>query len=358
MDRAIALGPLWDRVWVRRLSILAWALGAAVVVAVIAFLMPNWYRADVELLPPTEEDSGVGIASLLRGVGVPGVKIPTEVSPAEVFMVILKSRRINEQMVSRFDLKKLYKRRFTEDAVRELLQHARFKLTPAGTIQISVEDKDKQRAANMANAYVELLDKFNREVRMTKGRRTRLFVEGRLAETRQELGVAEQRLAVYQAKTKAMVLSPQVSSAVDQGARLAARRMALQVRLGVVRGYSQGSEEEVQLRQELAQLDQQMRALPETGLELARLYRDVRALEQVFGILTAQYEDARVTEARDLVTVEVLDAAKPPEKKSRPKRTPMIAAAVLLVAAIGAGRAAFQQDEEPSRPLVRAVAAE
>src|SRR5262245_15088842 len=100
----------------------------------------------------------------------------------------------------------------------------------------------------MANAYVEFLDRFNREVRMTKGRRTRMFIEGRLAETRQDLGISEQRLAQYQASHKAVALSPQMSTAIDEAAKLYARRMALSVRLGVVRGYSEGSEEETQIR--------------------------------------------------------------------------------------------------------------
>jgi hypothetical protein len=357
MDRIVALAPLWDRIWARRRAILTLVACATIVVGIIAFFLPTWYMAQAELLPPGEEESAVGLTNLLRGVGVPGVKIPTEVSPGEVFLIILQSRRIGEQMVNRFDLKKLYKRKFMVDAIKDLHRHSRFKLTEAGSIQISVEDRSRQRAADMTNAYVELLDRFNREVRMTKGRRTRLFVESRLTETKQELATAEQRLTQYQVRNKTVSLTPEMSSAVDQAAKLYARRMALQVRLGVVRGYSQGSEEEIQIRQELNQLDQQMRELPETGLELARLVRDVRALEQVFAILTAQYEDARITEARDVVTVEVLDDATPPERKSRPKRSIMVAGAFLLSLAVGGGYAVFQGGERP-RPLVRAVAAE
>ena len=182
-------------------------------------------------------------------------------------------------------------------------------------------------------------------------------IEGRLTETKQELGAAEQRLARFQVQNKAVALSPQMSTAVDEAAKLYARRMALQVRLGVVRGYSQGSEEEIQIQQELAQLDQQMRVLPETGLELARLVRDVKALEQVLAILTAQYEDARINEARDVVTVESLDVATPPERKARPKRATMIVAAFLLSLGLGAGWAVLQEEEQ-SRPVVRAVAAQ
>lgn len=344
MDQIVAVAPLWDRVRARRRPILTLVAATTVIVAVIAFLIPPTYRAQVELLPPGEDETGIGIATMLRGIGVPGIKIPTEVAASDVFMVILESRRVAEQMVNRFDLKRLYKRKFMEDAIRDLHRHTRFRLTQASTIQISVVDRDRQRASDMANAYVEFLDQFNREVRMTKGRRTRIFIEARLAETKQELELAEQRLTRYQVQHKTVALTPQVSTAVDQAARLYARRMALQVRLGVVRGFSQGSEEEIQIRQELAQLDQQMRDLPETGLELTRLLRDVKALEQVFIILTTQYEDARITEARDVATVEVLDAANPPERKYRPRRAIMIAAAFFLSLLVGVVYAVLQRD--------------
>jgi uncharacterized protein involved in exopolysaccharide biosynthesis len=345
MDREIALAPLWERVKARRRNILILVLVSTAVVAGIAFILKPWYRAETELLPPSEEESGVGVASLLRGMGMPGVKIPTEVAPGDVFMVILQSRGINEQMVERFHLRTRYKKKLMEDAIKELKAHARFKQTAAGTIQISVEDTDRQRAADMANSYVEFLDKFNREVRTSKGRRTRVFIEGRLAETKKEMAEAEQRLALYQAKHKTIALTPQMSSAVEQGARLYGRRMALEVRLGVVRNYSSGSDEETQIRQELA----------ETGIELARMVRDVKAQEQVFALLTAQYEDARVTEARDVVTVDVLDAAKPPERKARPRKGIMIGLTFLLSLAVGVGHALLQQ-EPPMRARMRAVA--
>lgn len=355
MDRTLALAPLWARVWARRGSIAIFVSAATLVVGVIAFCLPNWYRASAELLPPGEEESAFGLASLLRGMAVPGIKIPTQVTPSDVFITILESRRINEQIVDRFSLKKLYKRKYMQDAVRDLRTHAKFKLTPAGSIQISAEDKNRQRAADMANAYVELLDRFNREVRMTKGRRTRLFVEERLTESKQELAAAEQRLATYQANHKTVALTPQMSSAVEEAARLYGRRTALQVRLGVLRSFSSGSEEEIQIAQELAQLDRRLKELPETGLELARLVRDVKALEQVFTFLTAQYEDARINEARDIVTVEVLDVASPPERKVRPLRSIMIAATFFLSLALGAGLA-VRSEVSGERPMIRAVA--
>lgn len=336
---------------------MALVISTTLIAGVVAFILPPWYRAEAELLPPSEEDSGFSLASLLRGIAVPGVRVPTAVTPADVFIVVLQSRRVNDQVVKRFDLMKRYKKKYMIDAVRELKHHTSFKLTPAGSIAITVEDRDRQLAADMANAYIEFLDRFNRESRMTKGRRTRVFIGERLAETRQEMQAAEQRLASYQAQNKTVALTPGMSSAIEEAARLVARRTALQVRLGVVQNYSQGSEEEVQIRQELAQLDRQMQALPETGLELARRVRDVKALEQVFALLTAQYEDARITEARDVVSIEVLDVATPPERKAWPKRGLIIAGAFLLSLIAGTGIVVIREDEE-SRPAMRVVAAE
>ena len=358
MDKFVAIAPLWSRIRARRRGILTLTSAGTLIATVIAFLLQPWYQAVAELLPPSQDESAVGIASLLRGVAMPGVKIPTEVTPADVFVVILRSRRISEQMVSRFELKKLYKKKLMEDTIKELHDHARFKVTDQGTVRISVEDTNRQRAAEMANAYVELLDRFNREVRMTRGRRTRLFVEGRLGETKQELLAAEQRLAQYQVKNKAVALSPEISSAVEEAANLYARRTALQVRLGVVRGYSAGGEEEIQIQQEVDQLDRQMRSLPTQGVALANLTRDVKALTQVLAILTAQYEEARINEARDVMTVDVLDEATPPERKAKPRRTIIMGSAFLLSLVLGVGYALLQEVEDAQPRPLRAVASE
>ena len=356
MNQVVSIAPLWARIVAGRRAILLLVASATIVTAAIAFLLPPWYRAETELLPPSEEESGMSLSSLLRGMAVPGIKIPTQVTPADVFLAILESRRIGTQMVERFDLKTLYKRKYMEDALKELKRHSQFELTQAGTVKISVEDRDRRRASDMASAYVEFLDRFNREVRITKGRRTRMFIEGRLVETKAELASSERRLTEYQSRHKAVALTPEMSSAIEQAANLFARRTALNVRLGVVQSYSAGSDDELQIRQELEQLDRQLRQLPETGIQLARLVRDVKAFEQVFVLLTAQYEDARIAEARDVVTVEVLDVAQPPEKKSRPQRSLMILAAMVLSLAIGIVYAITREPKE-ARPAIRAVAA-
>jgi uncharacterized protein involved in exopolysaccharide biosynthesis len=346
MDRSLELAVLWDRLWARRRAIGTLVGAATLVGVVVALLLPPWYRAEAVLLPPSEEQSGFGIASLMRGLAIPGVRIPTEATPADVFVAILESRSIGGQIVAKFDLQKRYRRKHVGDAIRELHRHSRFKLSEMGTLAISVEDHDARRAAEMANAYVDLLDHFNREVRMTRGRRSRMFLEQRLSDTQQELAGAEQRLTAYQAEHKTVAVSPELSTAIESAAQLAAQRMASQVRLGVLRSYSRGTEEELQLVQRLAQLDRQLQRLPSTGIEIARLLRDVKVQEQLYLLLTAQLEEARLDETRDVVTVEMLDRAVPPERRVRPRRSFIVVGAFLLSLAVGVAWTLL-----PARPL-------
>jgi uncharacterized protein involved in exopolysaccharide biosynthesis len=350
MERTLEISRLWQRIWQHRRPIATLVFAACVVTAGVSFLMPPWYRAQGSLLPPAEEESGFGLAKLLKGASVPGIKIPTQATPADVFIAVLESRRVNEEIVRRFDLQKQYKKKFREDAIKELMRHVRFKLTDAGTIEMSVEARDPRVAADMLNTYVTLLDQFNREVRTTKGRRTRVFVEGRLAETKSEMTRAEERLTSYQARHKAAVLSPEMSTAVEQAARIYAQRTALQVRLGLVRSYSRGAtDEEQQISDQLEQLDRQLASLPGTGLELARLVREVKTYETLYALLTAQYEEARIDEARDITSVDVLDPPAPPERKIRPRRAIMVISAFLLSLAIGVAWALFQEDRTRTR---------
>jgi len=293
--------------------------------AVVALVWPPTYRAESVLLPPTEEDTGFSVSAIFRGLNVPGIRAPSRAGPEDVTMAILRSRRIATVLVKRFDLTKTYKLRGEDRAVRMLQRRSSFKLGESGTVIVRVEDGDPQRAADLANAYAEELDRFNREIRMTKGRRTRLFVEKRLEETRLDMERAEDALRQYGQKHHTVALSADQLSSVESAARLFASQAALEIQLGVARQYASETSVEVRrLRQELGEVNRLIGALPDLGLELARLMRTVKIQEQVFALLSAQYEEARITEARDVSTVEVLDTAEPPDRRVWPRRGPLV----------------------------------
>jgi tyrosine-protein kinase Etk/Wzc len=319
-------------------------IAAGIVLSVIiAFLWPPMYASSTTLLPPSEEETGFNVTSLVRGFSLPGVKIPTRSGPEDIAMSVLKSRRVMSAIVQRFDLIEIYKVKNEAAAIRKLRKRSSFGVDKTGTVFINAHDSDPQRAADMANAFAEELDRFNREIRMTKGRRTREFVGERLKATSKEMVEAEQELKEYQETHSTVVMSPEQTSTLEVGARLFARQAALGVRLGMIRQYaSENSEEVLTVRRELDEVNRQIASLPDIGLELARKMRDLRIQETVYGLLSAQYEEARINEVRDIATLEVLDDAVPSDKPYWPRKGILILLGTFLSAAAAAGWAGFQ----------------
>jgi uncharacterized protein involved in exopolysaccharide biosynthesis len=296
--------------------------GVAVLSVIVSFLVPKWYKAHSTLIAPQESSLESGLASQLSHLSIPGLgSMAPAGSESDLFLAILDSRILREKLVQDFDLMEVYKAKTMDDAVRANRRLATAAITDRGVVEVNVEDRDPKRAADMANEWVSLLDDFNKTARMTSGRKTRIFVEKRLDETRAALAAAEDTLADYQLTHKSAPLTADVSAAVDAAANLQAQRMALQVRYNMLSDlYRDDAPQMSQVRAELAALDRQTDLLPPMAVDYARLVRNLKVQEEVFTLLTAQYEEAKIRENKDIPTVEVLDPAVPPQRRSRPVR--------------------------------------
>jgi len=315
----------------RRKGFIALNMGILTAVAlVVSLLLPKWYLARAVLLPPTEEESTFSLSQLIpRGLG--GIKLPGAPTLSDLFVSVLKSRSVGDRIVTRFKLVDRYKQRDAEKALKELQSHTRLALGDEGTISISVEDQDPKTAAAMANAYIEELDNFNRLTRTSTARRTREFIEERLAVVERDLAASENNLSSYQQRKNLALLSPEARGQAEIGANIMAQKLALEVKLNVLRQSLVESSEEVRrVREELSAVERQLGTLPQAGVATMRLWRDLKVQEQLFELLTAQLEEARIRETRDTPTVQVLDPAVPPLHKSRPKRSLVVLAGMLL----------------------------
>src|SRR6266850_1301355 len=301
-----------------------------IVALLVSLTLPKWYSARAVLLPPTEDDIGSALSQFMPR-GFAGVRLPGAPTLADVFVAVLKSRSVADRIVERFDLVKRYKARDAERAAKELEGHVKFLVGDEGTIAILAEDREPQTAAAMANAYVEELDSFNLKTRTTSAKRTRAFIEERLELAKRDLAAAEDRLRDYQQARNLPAMASSDRGDSDVGARLMAQKIALEVKLQVLRqSLAEDSEDVRRVRQELAAIERQVGGLPRAGVEIMRLWRDVKVQEQVFELLTAQLEEARIRETRDTPTVQLLDAATVPLHKSRPKRSLIVIAGFLL----------------------------
>ena len=302
-----------------------------------SFLLPVRYRATATILPPEKDNKDIlGLGSMLQSFDVSKITLTGVSSNAQIYLAVLKSRTVADDMIDQFHLMERYKARNREVARRRLGGASMFKLTSTGLIQVSVEDESPQTAADMANGYVQLLDKLNRTLRMGEGRQTRIFVEDRLKVTELRLRSAEDSLLAFKEKHAGVVLPDNVIDSETATAGLMAQRITIGAELDELRAwFLPNAPMLVQKERAVNAFDRQIENLPSLELELGRLFRNFKIQEKVYELLTSQFEEARIRENRDVATVEVLDNAIAPLRKSFPHRGFMTMSAFAFSLVVG-----------------------
>jgi uncharacterized protein involved in exopolysaccharide biosynthesis len=313
--------------------VLATGVAAGALTCGVCFLLPKWYTASATILPPEESDLLSNMSLAQRALTkFPAFGILEDYfTPADVYKAILGSRTVHEELVHRFDLQRVYHKKSLELTLKALDTNTRVRMNPDGTIKVSVDDHDPKRAADMANGYLEELDRFNVEKRNTTAQRTRLFLQSRTHETDSLLRASEDTLRRYQEAHRTVAPASPGSADVQAAADVMSRKLMLQVRLGVLRGYlSEESDQVQQVKDELEQLERRLAGIPQLQNELLQLIRDTKVYEQLYLLLTAELEQARIRETMNTPTVQLLDRAVPPERHSRPRKGILSAAAGVL----------------------------
>jgi uncharacterized protein involved in exopolysaccharide biosynthesis len=275
--------------------------------------------------------------------GAAGIK-----SPGELYVEMIKSRTVLDRMVDRFDLMKLYKKKYRQDARKKLLELLTVREDrKSGVIVLTVEDKDPKRSADMANAFIEELKTLAGGLAISEAGQRRLFFEEQIRQTKEALTRAEDDIKGFQQRTGAFQIDAQGKAVIEGIANLRARIVAKEVEAKVLRSFAtaqnpdlQRIEEEVRaLRVELEKVEtgkgrgfdpiMSSERVPEVGMEYLRKLRQLKYNETLYELLVKQYELAKLDEARDAVVIQVIDRAVPPERKFRPKRASIVALATV-----------------------------
>ncbi|MFQ6002891.1 MAG: GumC family protein, partial [Candidatus Zixiibacteriota bacterium] len=281
------------------------------------------------------------------------MSLPLMTSPSDVLGAIVKSRTVALGVIEKENLMETYKTKSKEDALGELFSHTQVKVTPEGIISLSFEDKDRFKAAEVANCFVEELDRVNRETNISQAKNARIFIEERLAQTKKDLTKAEENLRRFQEENKAVSLDEQMRASIEGAADLKAQMVAAEIELNVLRKTMSPAHPQIQgLKSRIKEIKKQLdiwefgnqkespeeekilnvpfSQVPALSMELARLVREVKIQSAVFELLTNQYEQYKIQETRDTPTIQVLDKAIPPEKRSKPKRAFLVGLAGIL----------------------------
>ncbi|RII27778.1 MAG: chain length determinant family protein [Geobacter sp.] len=322
-------------------------VGAIVLSAVVSLLLPKIFKAEARILPPQQASSGAA-AQLLTQLGGLGVSpgLVGMKTTNDLYIGLMKSRTVLDRIVDRFKLLDVYDVKYREDARRKLLKALKIQDgKKSGIITIGVEDKDPQRSADMANAFVEELKNVSQYIALTEASQRRLFFEEQLKSVKEALTRSEEALKGYQEQTGAIEIKEQAKAIIESVAHLRAQIAAKEVELKVLRTYATPQNPDMQkiqeqlrgMREQLSKLetkggsnpDPLMSAgrMPEAGTGSVRKLRDLKYNESLYELLAKQYEIAKIDEARDAAVIQLLDKALPPEKKIKPNRTIMVVTA-------------------------------
>jgi capsule polysaccharide export protein KpsE/RkpR len=356
-------GHLWSRRKVLG-KFAAWGAAASVLIAV---LIPAQFASTTRLMPP-DSAQGQGLAMFAAAAGKLGgnlASIGNELlglkTSDDLFAGVLLSRTVQDDLITKFDLRKVYGVRRWVDARKELTRDTDIGIDrKSGILTIQVTDHDPKRASAMAQEYVAQLNNVVTQLNTSSAHRERVFLEERLSEVKQELESSEKEFSQFASKNGAIDIKEQGKAMVEAAAllegQLIAARTELQglrqiftdnnVRVRSVR--ARVNELELQIRkmggtastaENAASPDNavypSIRKLPLLGVTYADLFRHTKVEEAVFETLTQQYELAKVQEAKEVPSIKVLDPAEVPEKKVFPPRTLLVLTGTFLALVVG-----------------------
>jgi tyrosine-protein kinase Etk/Wzc len=321
----------------------------------LVLLMPVTYTGTAVILAPQPSSTASALLSqlgslsslspdLLEGGGVK--------TPEETYLGILSSRTIADEMIRRFNLQSLYGSSHMVDTRRALAHHTRVEAAKGYLIRINVDDKSAKRAADMANAYVDVLYGINQRLALTQASQRRIFLEQQVNAEREALTKAELDFKSAQEKTGVIQMTAQAELTLRTIAQLRSEIVSRQLQLQQLQSIATEQNEKVsELEAGLAALHSQLSKaekgadgsetsdyflvagkVPAAGLEYARKIRDLRYHEALFETLSKQYELARIEEAKAPPLLQVVDRAVPLDRKTWPPRTLLVLLAGLFSA--------------------------
>lgn len=336
-------------IWRGRRLIAAITLATTALALALALILPRSYTAKATLLPTQGESGGMmsGIAAqLLPSAGMLGLMGGSKSSD---LVEILSSRSMAERVISVCQLDRELKGWKTRSQlVAQVME--KVSITPpslkSAIIVVEAEAPSAELAAKMANAYAKELKVMLDEMGYNSASKNRRFIERQFAKNQAELAKAEEALGKFQSENRIVSLPDTVLASIKSVSELEAQRISAEVQiksssdaLGVMRSKVAAlqadpnvlSQMELKQKELESQRDALVKAqasftnkltnLPPKAIEYARLQRDVQVQNAIYMALSQQLEAAMISENKESDAFLPLDAAVPPERHSKPKRT-------------------------------------
>ncbi len=393
-ERAVAMQRV---IWENRRFVSRATCAGLLLSVLIAFLVPQRFKSTARLMPPDQGNSGMAMlaassnigAQLGSGLGSLAGNLLGLKSSSDLFIGILQSRTVRDDLIEKFNLRDVYADKRMEDTRDDLSKRTSLAVDlKSGILTIEVVDHDPQRAAAMAGEYAGELDRVVTQLNTSSAHRERVFLESRLTQVKEDLESAEKNFSEFATKNTALDIPTQGKAMIEAAATLEGQLIAARTELqGLKQVYADGNVRVRATQARVDELQQQLdknlsgtangpavagganrpslypsiRELPALGIGYADLFRNTKVQETVFQTLTQEYEMAKVEEAKETPSVKILDYPDVPEKRSFPPRLWIVALGTMI--ALGASvtwifskRAWDQTDDlDPQKVFAREV---
>jgi len=354
LDEGPAVGLLDLLTWLGegKRVIAAVTAAAAALALVYALLQPQIFTARTTLLPPGSQQQSTSAAALaaLGSLGGLAGGIAGK-TPDELYVNLLKSDTVQRALATKFDLYKRYQVETYEVLRKVIPQYVRVSSDKkSGVITLEVDDKVPQFAADLANAHAGEVTKLLSRLAVSEAQQRRMFFEQQLKDTKESLIKAEQFLRQVQEKSGMVVLDQQAGAIIKAVAELKARIAEREVRLKVMRTSTTAVNPDVQLlnseltalRAELTRMESSTGSvtaggagsidipvgkLPAAAIDYVRAAREVKFQETMMTSMLRQFEVAKLDEAKEGQSLQQVDVAMPPDRKSKPARALIVLSA-------------------------------
>lgn len=339
----------------RRKALIAKVTGCAILIGVVlSLVLPVRYTAATKIMPPQQTQStasmlmsqltGLAGGSPLAAMATGGLGLK---NPNDIYIGLLNSRTVADAIIQKYGLQSEYHARDMTKAREKLAKMTEITSEKSGMISIAVTDRDKKRAAAMANEYTAQLRILTKSLAVTEASQRRLFYEDQLKESNDALIAAAAAFQQVQQKKGLVQLDAQARAMIQGLAELRASVAAKQVQLEAMRSYSTDKNPDVAIAQrELDSLraeEQRMEQnnhqpgiaslglgnVPSAGLEYLRAQHELQYQQALYDMLMKQYDAARLDESKEAAIIQVVEPAIEPDKRSSPKRA-LIVVLVML----------------------------
>jgi len=380
--------------WQRR-SYLSKVFSCGLLVSLlVAFLIPSRFESTARLMPPDQQSGGLAMLASLTGKAGGSTNGLTDLAgdvfglktSGDLFIGVLGSRTVQDDLINKFDLRKVYRDRGWSDARKDLAKHTDLSVDKkSGIIMIQVTDRSPGRAAAMGSEYINQLNWVMTQLNTSAAHRERVFLEDRLQQVKEDLENAEKQFSNFASKNAALDVPAQGKAMVEATAELEGDLIAAQTELqGLKQIYTDnnvrvratqaridelqrqiqkmgGNSDGVPNAQDTGSIYPSIRQLPLLGVGYADLLRRAKIQEAIYETLTRQFELAKVEEAKEIPSVKVLDPPNIPEEKSFPPRALFtflggcIALAIAILWIVGYERWQETDPQDPAKALAQEV---